>query len=1068
MPAKVIRESLAGGIVQTRHPTLLEPGELQAAADCILRPGDPALHKAPGRTLYGAVRTYSVSTTTNSNTTLASAALFGLDFTNMIREAGNPMVTKAAGFGVLGSDFQLGQEVAASGIPAGAYIKRYFLGGSSGTTPTLELSAAPTTTVTGTGTIITSDLHVGMWISGSGIPVLTQIVSFTSASALTMSNPATNSAGPVARTISNQVEGLRFLSFDHGFSDLLLAKASDKVYTSPVTGITGTFTELAHGLSQSAESMLETVQYKNRHIYLTGFDPPRVLYWKDSGSGKTVQERALGMLPVADFVGAAIKEGGSWSSLTDLQNGWYYFIVTEVAIFGNDEESEGTYTGDPKGVHITAYATQGVTVTYTNTASTPVNDGNYGRNTATHWRVYMAKSSEEFPIPDLSTFHRVAEVPISSASIDLVDANPFLSGYSKCNLTIPLADGALLPLFPGGALNALSQVAAQTKTCSVSAGSNVLTSAAFGTVSSGMHINDAAGTFPYGTTVIAVLPGATSLITSRPATLSASSTAFYFGNKYTFEAAYAVCPVNADGGGNNRRGGIFYNFGLPNTIGAFSTATITGIQVEIHGKFLSTASDAGFQVDVTRDMSSFPGVSKVAKFKSAASVVSLGGQFDLWGVSSWVPTDFADDDAPPPTKFGVRLRKAYGADGEILNHQIDGVRVTVYAGGNTINLEGEPFRTVIISDQLGNSFGTGANGPPPTASTGDVFEGMLLLNDISDESVLCGSLPDEEQAFPDVYRIPIESKDNDKIRVIRKVNNIVVVGCLNSVKRLNYFPRETDPDFTRGRCYEDIAGDHGMVGPRCAKLIDLPGVGAVLAYLSHNGLHFTDGVQSKFLNSDIDWTTLFANAYIQRSVLEVYPKLSLLALYYVPLGQTRKIRVLYFSYHPMHIKPNFQLPGVGPVTCENAAAASAFLSGSSYLLTGHSQDGNVYVEDSGTSDASGGVIEPNIITRRFAAQPGRTMRTERIFLLTDANGDATSGGFTATLFRQNEGEAVTQMQTEVNKNTLIGGLQTLWMNNTAETFEVRISKSESGGQNAAMRLHYLGLQLTEDSMQTNN
>jgi len=1063
MAGRVIREGLNGGIVQVRHPVMLQPGELQAAAECILRPGDTALHKAPGRTAYGTVRSVALSTTTANNTTLtAGAGVFGTDFTSVVRVIGSPIITKAAGFGVPEVDYQAGQAVVGTGIPAGAVIRRAF---ANGTDIELTLNASSSGTSTATICNTSGGLHPGMYIVGSGIPVVTTIASIQSATQLTMSNPATN-ALPASRTFSSQVQGLRALTFDHGFSDLLLAKADDKVYTSPLTTITGTFTELAHGLSQNVEAILETIQYRNRHVYLTGYDPPRVLYWKDSGSGKTVQERALGMQPVADFVGPAITTG-SWSSLADFQNGWYYFLVTEVAIFGNNEEVESTYIGKPKGVQITTYTTQAITVTYTNTASQPVNDGNYGHNTATHWRVYMApKQSEQFPVPDLSVFVRVAEVPIGTTSVTLADTNPSQAGYSA----EVGADGANLALFPGGSTNAISQVAAQSKPCTIAGGSNILTAAAFGTVSAGMYINDANNRIPYGTTVIAVLPGATSLLMSKVATSSSSGTeTVWFGNKSTFDSAFAVCPVNSDA---TRRGGIFGQFGIQN-IGGFSTGTITGIQIDIIGRFLSGGADAGFTVEVARNKTStFSTTGRVAQFKGlpsfATSQVTLGGQFDLWGVASWVPADFIDG----ATTFGVRLRKNYGSDGESLDHLIDGIKVTIYAGGNNINLDGEPFRTVIISDQLGQSFGSGARGPAPIASTGDVFDGMLLLNDTTDESVLCASLPDEEESFPDVYRIPIESKDNDKIRVIRKVQNIVVIGCLNSIKRLNYFPRETDPDFTRGRCYEDIASDHGMVCSRAAKLIGLQGAGSVLVYLSHDGLRFTDGVHTHFLNSDIDWQNLIEPTLIQRSVLEVYPKLSLLALYYVPAGQTRKIRVMYFSYHPTHVKPGPRLPAVGPVTCESGSAVSLLLNGKTYLMTGHSQDGKVYVEDSATAgepvDASGGVIEPNIITRRFASTPGHTMRTERVFILTDADGTSTTGGFTALIFVQNEAQALTQVQSEVNKETSVGGLITLWLDNEAETFEVRLSKSESSGQTSELAIHYLGLEMTTDTTETNN
>jgi hypothetical protein len=829
----------------------------------------------------------------------------------------------------------------------------------------------------------------------------------------------------------------------------LLCKVIDSVRASDLTGSTGSFISLKSGLNQNVESTLETIKTRNKHIYLTGYDRPRILYYRDDGSNITPQltERELGMQPVPaeNFSGPALVTG-SWSSLSTMQNGWYYFLVTEVLKNGNDDEVEGTYIGDPKGVEVTSYATQGIQVTYLNAGSQAVNDGLYNRNTATHWRIYMSpKQENEFPLPDLAAFVHVGDdVPIATNSVKLSEANPFVVGFAGSLA----ANGALDPLFPSSSTNAISQTTAVSKTSVTwSEGSTVLAVSSVTNITAGMYIQTANDRFPFGTKVIYTI-GTNIVGLSAAATSASAGETVYFGNKSTFDAVYALCPVNRD---SAARSGIFRNFGIQD-IGGFNTATVTGVEVIIPAKFASFVKDAGFNVNLSTNNGTTPSpTTYVATFNIHGKTVTLGGQFDMWGLT--VTHGQVVDGS-----LAVILRKNYGANGENLDHYIDGVQVKVYAGTNVINLDGKIFRTVTISDQLGNAFGSGANGPPPTASTGDTFDGQILLNDTSDESVLCASLPDEPEAFPDVYRIPLES-GNSKIRNIKRLNNVVIIGCLNSVKRLNYFPRETDPEFRPGQCYEDLATDHGMVGPRCATRFHIPGGGPVLAYVSHSGLRVTDGITTRLLNEDLDWPNLIEPTLIQRTVLECYPKMFLLAMYYVPLGGTRKTKAMYYSYHPTQIKPGNKLPAMGPISVEGCSAATSVVAGTPYLLTGHSSNGIVYLEDSGTAPISGETIVPVIRTRRFYAQTlGMSGELERVHVVADAAGTSTTGGFTAAFNRQNQNEAVQLAADTTTRDTSVGGIIKLFLKNQAETFDITLSKTNA--QNVAWRVHYLGLELT--------
>lgn len=1047
----IIKEPLNGGVVQTRHPLLLRPGELQRGEDCIYRPGDPAIHRAPGRTVYGTVRSTPITTTTNFSSVLASTSAFGTDIAAVTVTSGSDVISKAAALGGLSE----GQTVVGTGIPAGTYVRRLI--------STTDVQLSQIATATGSVIITHSNLHPGTYIVGDGIPHGTTVASITDASTLVMSVPAQDGS-TASRAFTEAVQGLRGLYFDHIVSDLLIAKAADKIYYSPITATTGTFTELLHGMSQDADASLETIQHRNQHILLTGFDLPRLLYYQDNGSNMQVPTtRALGMKPVTDFIGPAIVPG-TWSSLTTFQNGWYYFIITEVMNPGTDLVDtpytvEGTYTGKPKGIHVTDYNTQGIQITYTAAASTPVNNGLYGANTATHWRVYMApKQSEELPAPDLTAFIRVATIPISSNSVILKDSNPYQSGWARTVASY----GGFDALFPYVSAPALSAAAKQTRTATTAANSNVLSSVAlFGTVTVGMTVTSTTvGNIPYGTIVIRK-DSASSLIMSNNAVAIATET-IGFGDTPTWDDAMAGVPANAA----TYRAGEFRDFGI-NNIGGFPAGTITGVLVEVRGQWLADndrGDDRGFYISLVKGGSTISdgGVERSINFPQGSyrtGVMAIGGPQDTWGIS-WVPADFIDGAAT----FAVRLKKHGSSVAQY--HLIDGIKVTIYAGGTAINLDGEPFKTIVVSDQVsGESFGVGAALNPPIATTGDVVDGMCVMNDTNDESAIVTSLPNDFDAYPSIYRLPLEGKENDKVRVIKRLGNATIVGCQNSVKRINYFPKESDPEFLKGKCYENIAEDHGMVGPRAAKIVNMPGRGPVLAYLAYNGMHWTDSISTTPLNEDLDWENLIEPTLIHRSVLEVYPRLYLLALTYVPRGETRKTKVMYFSYHPAHIKEGLRLPAIGPVGCEAASLANFLLNGVPYLFSGHSADGTVYLEDSGIEDTSWGDIVPVIQTRQFyGSDIGREGRLERTYLITDADGDATTGVVTAVLTRQNQGEVPTPIR-ETNTDTSFGGILELWPDDAMEVFDMTFSKTAT--QLADMRIHYIVLVLPDAGEETN-
>jgi hypothetical protein len=202
------------------------------------------------------------------------------------------------------------------------------------------------------------------------------------------------------------------------------------------------------------------------------------------------------------------------------------------------------------------------------------------------------------------------------------------------------------------------------------------------------------------------------------------------------------------------------------------------------------------------------------------------------------------------THFGPNFMVVITNSKPLTTLSVDYVKVTVYYGGSTTGVV--PFPTVVytfgdISAQVGK------NGPPPSASTGDMFEGCLVTNDTSDPGVVRYSYPDAPEYFPSTYYIPFETRDNDAVQCIKVVNQKCVVGLNSSLWRINYLPSERDASFDRGKAVEAISNSFGIVNPMCACVYSPGGGQQFLAFVSNKGIHATDGHSFKTLTDDIEW-----------------------------------------------------------------------------------------------------------------------------------------------------------------------------------------------------------------------
>jgi hypothetical protein len=438
-------------------------------------------------------------------------------------------------------------------------------------------------------------------------------------------------------------------------------------------------------------------------------------------------------------------------------------------------------------------------------------------------------------------------------------------------------------------------------------------------------------------------------------------------------------PDNVEAGAVTGRAELLQNFGFSTSSPYVSPATVTGVQVTVWGRSLYILG--GQQATVALTMRTTAGKTAITSSKTLSThsgTWTFGSQFDTSGVT-WVPSDFADG------TFEILIEQTAGS-----HLEIDAVNVTVFYSGGSINLNGRAFRVMTYRDQIGTVIEFPAKLPPPISSTGDIFTGSIVLNDVADEASLCWSLPDNPESYPAPYRLKFGERRHNKVTFIRRVGQVLVVGLQDAVKRVNYLPSEVDTSFQEGLAHEDLASDHGIVGPLAGCLFTMPGGGTMLAYVGQNGLHVTDGVTTRFLNLDLAWTSLVDTANMSRCVLRNYPREQWIVLFYPPAGGSGKnTRAIIFPYSQDKIKEGGMMPAVGPVSVSSHCATVATLNGQHYLFTGHQTSGFVYTEDSGltipagyTTDGTEIVIgAPRILTRRFYMS-GIDMNTreERIYV----------------------------------------------------------------------------------------
>lgn len=918
---RTITELLNGGVVTSRVGALLNPGELQRADDCIYREKDPAIWRAPGRS---ALLSAAVGTDVRGMAHLSFDTGFVDQFAMLARKTtGSPTWYSGAdvaypGYHLYGCDF-----TAITGLtPTEIGGQGYWYGVVSSTTLEAQQSIA-SITISGTTLTATAGAFTNVaagsviaFVSGTGsVTAGTRVLSVDSDTQITMT--ASGSAGTATLSFTQypflaSAVGARIIGTNIGTNVRITAVSNQDgttgryrtatLSTAPSGGNGSYAFVVTHGTvfpwNNTGNETFDAIQYGARKYYMwDGTGSLKVAEWKSRASasdatlGSVLSIRPVGLKPVESAPTVTVQTGQTTGWNAVKGAGTYWLLITE--IYSPDADIAAALK-DP------VLRTQIVESAYlaANNATTADNGSQTGIGLPISATISTPASDNI-----LLTFPAVR--------------NNGIDGYVATHWGVYIYG----PASDMPSLAQLRRCATVPITTMASGATYTLTDSSLTQIKYPSVIRSAA---------------------SRPS----------FGH-----SDYLVGAPDGRGGytkvggsgknipDNAAQGLKTYSF---STSGSYSSKPVVGVEVQITGKcnpsgdtthacryWFRLMNAAGTKITDT-----YYGEFTGEQFHTNRH----GGPMDTLGVA-WATTD------PPLMEIEIGIANRGYKD----EFDLDAVGIKVYYTTTNVDFNGPAYRVVTYRDQVGLSVSDPARLLPPSPTTGDFFQGSLVLNNRAQENQIVYSLPEEPEAWPKPYQLTFNTRKRDRVTFIRTMNGILIVGMENTIKRVNYLPRETDTDLTTGLAHEDIASDHGIPGPYCAAKFDMPGKGIMLAYASTAGMFITNGIWTLPLNLDIAWSATVKLSALSTAILRVYPNEKLLAFYYCPAGAThsKNTRVMYFCYQADKLKGEYQMPMIGPSVVSARSACEASLSSTSYIFTGHESSGMVYVEDSGITIPTG-------------------------------------------------------------------------------------------------------------------
>lgn len=406
--------------------------------------------------------------------------------------------------------------------------------------------------------------------------------------------------------------------------------------------------------------------------------------------------------------------------------------------------------------------------------------------------------------------------------------------------------------------------------------------------------------FPVGTLVAELLvSGATG--TSISTVDGNTGTTSYVFPGTVAAGSWTNCTTTSLGTDDTNRASITVGASVSQTFTA-TNFSFSGVQDFVAGVELnmrcdySVVSSGGLFAEISID-----GGSTWSSRRSCAALVAenyrtIGGPADRWGLG-------VTANGMSTTNFVVRIT-AVGPISGSATARVNYIKVRVFYNGSS-GSSSTAFPAVVLEAD-GVLASVGSHGKPPTASTGDVFQDRLVLNDTAHPSYVWWSLAGEPHYFPTIYFNDFETDDNDQVKCIRSLGSRCAIGLLGQLWRANYLPTAEDASYDRGRAFEMVDPSHGIVGPRAACTFVGADGRTTLAFVALDGLYGSDLFSTWELCPDLKWRDLLTpHSQLSNAVLVNNPRNSELLLY-IPGGTDSSLMAkrIPLSYAPRHMKGN--------------------------------------------------------------------------------------------------------------------------------------------------------------------
>jgi hypothetical protein len=281
------------------------------------------------------------------------------------------------------------------------------------------------------------------------------------------------------------------------------------------------------------------------------------------------------------------------------------------------------------------------------------------------------------------------------------------------------------------------------------------------------------------------------------------------------------------------------------------------------------------------------------------------------------------------------------APGEVFDRTYYGLG-TITSGAAVLDLT--PLYNFVTISEDGENSDDAMDGPPPSCTTMDEFQGSLCVNDLNDPRKGSYSIPGKYSSFP---RGSHFINFNDDIVAIVTIEKKQGWLCRHSTYAVNWLPRQSDSDFSRGTIKELLSPTRGCVSVAAQTKVMWPGYGAACVWVSDDGIYISDWVRvPERITPQLAWPM---GGVPEQMKLVDDPDRSRLELY-VPVGDHVDQYYLYYDVpHLQGIIP--AIVGPNPRTAVAAATQALVADGSRRIVTSD-RVGSLFYEDIGHQDTS--------------------------------------------------------------------------------------------------------------------